>query len=588
MEHGEEASVAGSNAMGEETDAAEPVPEPEVPIVPEMAHLQVHDNPAEEAPRRYPKRARHPPQEWYRVNAARIHALEGLTDNPASYKEAMGRPDKDLWQQAIDEEMAALYEKDVYSETSPPDGLTPLPSKLVLNIKRDEQGHVDKYKARLVAKGFRQIAGRDYDEVFAPTAQHVTLRVLLATASSQELELDQLDVKTAFLNGELSGDVFLKLPPELGSKVWRLHKALYGLKQAARAWFAKLRSSMLEHGFTPSKHEPCLFFRGCDKDRVYMMVHVDDALITGARHAVDEAKRSLAAMFAVKDMGPARHFLGMHITRHDDGAYSLTQPKYVDDMLHRFSMTDCKPTATPMPVGQKLSRDLGDALPTDHQYQALVGSLLYLSVNTRPDISHACGILSRFMSCPTQSHWDAAKHVLRYLKGTKHLGLRFAPSNPGVYGCEMYTDADFAADVDKRRSTTGAVMIMQGAAVLWISKLQSVVATSTTEAEFIASAMATKEGLWVRKLLGEMTGKVQPLNLSVDNQAAVVLVSEHTAGQSGRTKHIDVQYQFVRDRFQRGDVSIQFVPTMEQKADMFTKQLGGPEFRRHRHTVMGM
>ena len=132
------------------------------------------------------------------------------------------------------------------------------------------------------------------------------------------------------------------------------------------------------------------------------------------------------------------------------------------------------------------------------------------------------------------------------------------------------------------------MMIMQGAAVLWISKLQSVVATSTTEAEFIASAMATKEGLWVRKLLGEMTGKVQPLNLSVDNQAAVVLVSEHTAGQSGRTKHIDVQYQFVRDRFQRGDVSIQFVPTMEQKADMFTKQLGGPEFRRHRHTVMGM
>ena len=170
------------------------------------------------------------------MNAARIHALEGLTDNPASYKEAMGRPDKDLWQQAIDEEMAALYEKDVYSETSPPDGLTPLPSKLVLNIKRDEQGHVDKYKARLVAKGFRQIAGRDYDEVFAPTAQHVTLRVLLATASSRELELDQLDVKTAFLNGELSGDVFLKLPPELGSKVWRLHKALYGLKQAARAW----------------------------------------------------------------------------------------------------------------------------------------------------------------------------------------------------------------------------------------------------------------------------------------------------------------------------------------------------------------
>lgn len=162
-----------------------------------------------------------------------------------------------------------------------------------------------------------------------------------------------------------------------------------------------------------------------------------------------------------------------------------------------------------------------------------------------------------------------------------------APSHPGVCTCEMFTDADFAADVDKRRSTTGAVLLMHGAAVLWISKLQSVVATSTTEAEFIAAAMATKEGLWVRKLLGELSGNVTTLNLAVDNQAAVVLISEHTAGQSGRTKHIDVQFQFVRDRFQRGDIAVRFVSTTDQRADIFTKQLGGPEFRKHRCIVMG-
>lgn len=234
---------------------------------------------------------------------------------------------------------------------------------------------------------------------------------------------------------------------------------------------------------------------------------------------------------------------------------------------------------------------IGKPLGPDNFYQALVGSLLYLSANTRPNISHACGILSRFMSCPTDQHWEAAKHVLRYLKGTKHLGLCFAggaPSNQGVCACEMYTIADFAADLDKRRSTTGAVMLMQGAAVLWISKLQSVVATSTTEAEFIAAAMGTKEGLWVRKLLGELHSHVEPLHLCVDNQAAVVLVSEHTAGQSGRTKHIDVQFQFVRDRYQRGDVTIQYVPTGEQRADILTKQLGGPEFRKHRGILMGM
>jgi hypothetical protein len=347
---------------------------------------------------------------------------------------------------------------------------------------------------------------------------------------------------------------------------------------------------MIDHGFVPSKHEPCLFYRGGGSDKVYVMVHVDDALIVGSTVGVTNAKRDMQKMFDTKDMGAARHFLGMTITRHDDGSYSLTQPKYVDDMLARFNLTEAKPVVTPLPVGLKLSKDDGEILPPDSSYQALVGSLLYLSVNTRPDIAHAMGMLSRFMACATNQHWEAAKHVLRYLKGTSALGLRYtshtSPTQESAW--EMYSDADFAADVDKRRSTTGAVLLMHGAAVLWISKLQSVVATSTTEAEFIAAAMATKEGLWVRKLLGEMNGQVQPLDLSVDNQAAIVLISEHTAGQSGRTKHIDVQYQFVRDRYQRGELSIRFVSTTDQMADMMTKQLGGPEFRRHRTIVMGM
>jgi hypothetical protein len=432
VKHGEEASVAGSNAMEDTVTNPAPVPEPEAPVVPDVSEINLEppaaDEPmaaAEQQQRRHPKRDRHPPTEWYRVNVPRLHTLQGLTDSPATYKEAVSRPDAAQWNQAIADELASLDSKGVYTPVNPPVGVNPLPSKLVLNIKRDEQGNLDKYKARLVAKGFRQVAGRDYDEVFAPTAQHVTLRVLLAIASCQELEVDQLDVKTAFLNGELSDQVYIKLPPELGSTVWRLHKALYGLKQAARAWFAKLRGSMLEHGFTPSQNDPCLFLRGQGAERVYVMAHVDDALVAGRRAAVNKAKRSMADMFEVKDMGAAQHFLGMTIKRGNDNGYSLTQPTYVDDILDRFGMVKCKPAVAPMPVGQKLSKDLRKSLPPTNHYQALVGSLLYLSVNTRPDISHAVGILSRFMSCPTDLHWDAAKHVLRYLKGTKHLGLCF-------------------------------------------------------------------------------------------------------------------------------------------------------------------
>jgi hypothetical protein len=260
-------------------------------------------------------------------------------------------------------------------------------------------------------------------------------------------------------------------------------------------------------------------------------------------------------------------------------------------MLNRFHMAACTPASTPLPYGLKLSRYDGELLPPDHQYQALVGSLIYLAVNTRPDISHAVGILSKFMAYPTTAHWEAAKHVLRYLKGTSTLGLRFrghtSTENQGVCDWELYADADFAADVDKRRSTTGAVLIMQGAAVSWISKLQSIVATSTAEAEYIAAATATKAGLWVRKMLGEIYGQVSPLMLRVDNQPAITLMTEHTAGQSGRTKHIDVQFHFVRDRYQRGDLILKYVCTEDQRADIFTKQLPGPAFRNHRSVVLG-
>jgi hypothetical protein len=255
-------------------------------------------------------------------------------------------------------------------------------------------------------------------------------------------------------------------------------------------------------------------------------------------------------------------------------------------------MSDATSKPTPFPVGISLSKTGGNELPPDNQYQALVGSLIYLAVNTRPDISHAVGVLSRFMSCPTDRHWEAAKHVLRYLRGTPDLGLTYSGNTPSeqqeVLEAAMYADADFAADVDKRRSTTGAVMLMQGAAVLWISKLQSIVATSTAEAEYIASATATKEGLWVRKLLGDIYGRVATLNLKVDNQAAIVLISEHTAGKSGRSKHIDLQFNFVSESFQRGEVSVSFVPTAEQRADIFTKQLSGPVFKKHREAVMGV
>jgi hypothetical protein len=539
-------------------------------------------------PGRYPKRDRHPPTVWYKVQRARVNAARGLTDSPQSFKEVQARPDYELFKEALDVEMAALWEKGVYEECSLPPGMKALPTKVVWQIKRDQLGNVDKYKCRLVAKGYKQIAGRDYDEVFAPTAQQASFRIMVALAAADGLIMDQIDVKTAFLNGDLAEEVYLRLPQELGGRVWRLHKALYGLKQAARAWYEKLSTTMEALQFKASPHDPCLFSSGTDLSRVYVLIHVDDALIVGHREFVTAAKKKIAAQFDIKDMGSAKYFLGIEIIRSSDGSISISQAKYAKDVLERFSMENCKPQVTPLETGLNLSKVDGAAISDGTLYMEVLGSLMYLACHTRPDLCHSVSMLARFMSQPTDVHWQAAKRILRYLKGTVEKCITYVSTpNQGVHSVVTFSDANFAADPDKRRSTSGTVVTFNGRAILWFSKLQSVVATSTAEAEYIAGATATKEGLWVRKMLGEISGAVQPIDLRVDNQSAIKLITQNTAGQSGRTKHVDVQYHFIKERFQRGDLTVDFVKTQDQMADMMTKQLPGPAFKMATGIIMG-
>ena len=540
-----------------------------------------------EPPRRYPKRDRHSPRPWWRSQRARINAAAALTDEPQTYTEVMRRPDAELWDAAICEELSSLREKNVFETVdSVPAGMKPLPSKLVFNIKRDEHGNIDKYKCRLVAKGFRQIAGRDYDEVFAPTAQQASLRLLLAIAAQQELEVDQLDVKTAFLNGDLQGEVYLRLPKELGGQLWRLQKALYGLKQAARAWHDKLHQVMCAIGFTPSLHDPCLLFQGVGSDRVYVLVHVDDALVVGKSGAVKAAKRAIASKFAMKDLGAAKYYLGLEIRR-ASGEITLCQQHYAESVIKRFGMEDGNPKVTPLEVGLQLSKSDGDKLVSPTLFQEIIGSLMYLACDTRPDLSHSVSMLSRFMSAPTMRHLEASKRILRYLKGTVDYGIRFAKSE-GQGVLLTFSDSDYAADVDKRRSTSGMVITYNGAAVMWFSKLQTVTAASTTEAEYISAASATKESLWLRKLLGEISGKSEPVHLFCDNQSTVELIKQRTAGRSGRSKHIDTQYHFIRTRYQRGELCIAHVESANQAADMLTKQLPGPAYKIALNRIMGV
>ena len=448
-------------------------------------------------------------QDLTEATAMNVVGYPDLTDDPLTVEEVLSRPDSELWIEAMNSELASLNSKGVYEETELPQGHKPIPAKWVFKVKRDASGKVDKYKARLVAKGFLQKFGPEGPDVYAPTSNLVTLRMLLAKATREGLAIHQLDVKTAFLNGDLHDEVYLKLPPNCTSNniVWRLKKALYGLKQAAIAWYEKLTKTMKEAGFIPAEADPCLYTLVIEGQRVHVLVHVDDCLIVGQEDQVLKTKEMIANMFEIDDKGEATYFLGMEIIRSEDRKETwLGQRGFIKGILKKFNMEQSKPRVAPMDANTQMKQE-GEDIESGAPYRELVGSLLYLAHCTRPDIAHSVGMLSRFVQKPTANHWKAGKDVLRYLAGTRDLGFCSRLTNDvDMHG---YSDADFAGDSINRRSTSGYVFISDNAAVSWASKLQTLVATSTCEAELIAYSVAVKEALYIAKVLCDISGDVE-------------------------------------------------------------------------------
>jgi hypothetical protein len=335
---------------------------------------------------------------------------------------------------------------------------------------------------------------------------------------------------TAYLSAPLEAEeIYVRPPPEAGmqAKVWHLQKALYGLKQAARAWYGRLHEALSKEGFRSAAQDPCLFVWGTGEAKTYMLIHVDDAAVCGTATHAQQGIDDLAKHFRLKDQGEMTVFIGQEVIRYESGIL-LRQARYA---------------------------------------------------RARTDMAFPVGVLSRHMAQPTHQHFHAVKRVLRFLRGTYDHGLFFASgATAKKQGVLLYADANLVGDSQKRRSTAGMVLTMYGTPVMWMSKLQSVTAMSTAEAEYMASAMAAKEGLWARQLLGELTGNVETLPLMCGNQSAIALVTERTAGVPGRSKHVDLHFHFLRDRYQRGDLSVRFVPTGQQRADVLTKALGGAAF----------
>ena len=513
-------------------------------------------------------------------------------DVPKSYSEAIISNDASEWDLAMQTEMRALEENDTFELVPPPKDKEIVGSKWVYAIKTNKDG-TDHFKARFVAKGYSQIEGIDYQETFSPTAHMNSIRVISQIAVQNDLDIHQMDVKAAYLNAPIDCDIYVKQPEgftitdEKGNKlVLKLKKSLYGLKQSGRNWNNTLDTYLREQGFKKSVNDPCFYTKD---DNTFLVHWVDDILISAKPCILKTVKQTFEKRFKMKDLGQISYFLGIEF-QIESNVLSMFQSRYISKVLNRFGMDDCKPRSTPCEMNPSHEK-IGNTEPLDEaeqkRYRQIVGSLIYIMTATRPDISYTVTKLSQFLSCATQCHMTMAKHVLRYLKGTINDKMVFKKSNepPEITG---YCDSDWASSIEDRKSITGYSFKMSknNPLISWKSRKQPTVALSTCEAEYMALCSATQEGKYLMSFLNEVISLNQTtFNLFCDNQGAIALAKNPINHK--RSKHIDIKYHFIRNEISEGRLSLQYIPSEENIADVFTKPVSSVKLQKFKPMLMG-
>jgi transposase InsO family protein len=510
---------------------------------------------------------------------AYIAEINKDVEEPATYSQAVKGPHALLWQKAMEEEMDSLKRNNTWKVIKPTEHHKVLKGKWVYKIKRDQDGQVNRHKARWVVKGFEQRYGLDYDQTFAGVAKGMAYKTIFALAAHNNWEIEQMDVVTAFLQGTIDTDIYVELPHgfESKGKACKLLKALYGLKQSPRLWQTKLQEVLGTAGYYPLHTDHCVYH---SKDSgIILITYVDDFLLVGPdKTKIQLLKDFLNSRFNMKDLGACSHFLGIRITRdRKERTIHLTQDTYILKVLNSFQMENCKPVASPLECGSLNQLVPYDSIATEKelkQYQSAIGCLMYAMIQTRPDLAFSVSALSRFSHNPGPAHWNAVQRVFRYLSKTRNLGITYKGQPGQLVNIHGYSDADYAGDISTRKSTTGFVFFMADGPISWKSARQAAVTLSTTEAEYYGYTSASKEAKWLRNLLQELgyTGEdLQPMVIHGDNQSAMKW-SENPE-QHQRSKHVDIQYHYVRGEVAKGSVALQYTPTAEMAADGLTKPL---------------
>ncbi|KAL0286293.1 UNVERIFIED_CONTAM: Retrovirus-related Pol polyprotein from transposon TNT 1-94 [Sesamum radiatum] len=497
-----------------------------------------------------------------------------VEEDPKTYVEAITSIDSGFWKEAIKNELDSIMTNHTWDLVDLPIGSKPIKCKWIFKKKIKPDGSIDKFKARLVVVGYTQKEGIDYFDTYSPVTKIATIRTLVAISAINGLMIHQMDVKTAFLNGDLEEEIYMEQPegfivPGLERKVCKLRKSLYGLKQAPKQWYEKFDRSLLSNGYKTNASDTCVYTKLCGCDFVIICLYVDDMLIFGSNlQVINETKSFLNSQFDMKDLGEADVILGVKIRKTENG-FSLCQSHYIEKILKKFGCHDEIPVRTPYDPSACLKKNKGDSV-SQADYAKIIGSVMFLMNYTRPDIAYAVSRLSRYTHNPNKDHWDALRRLLRYLKGTMNLCLHFN-KYPAVL--EGFCDANWVTDNDEVSSTSGYVFTLGGGAISWKSAKQTCIARSTMESEFIALELAGQEAEWLRNLVGDVPlwGSSVPVSLHCDSQAAIGIAKNYA--YNGKRRHIRIRHGAVKELLKGGIISLEYVRSERNLADPLTKGL---------------
>ncbi|GJT61822.1 putative ribonuclease H-like domain-containing protein [Tanacetum coccineum] len=472
---------------------------------------------------------------------------------------------------AMQEELLQFKIQKVWILVDLPYGKKAIGTKWVYRHKKDERGVVVRNKARLVAQGHRQEEGIDYDEVFAPVARIEAIRIFLAFASYMGFIVYQMDVKSAFLYGKIDEEVYVSQPPgfvdpKYPKKVYKVVKALYGLHQAPRAWYATLSTFLLKSGYRRGTIDKTLFIKKDKNDIMLVQVYVDDIIFGSTKRSwCDEFEALMKSRFQMSSMGELTFFLGLQVKQKEDGIF-ISQDKYVAEILKKFDFASVKTASTPIETQKPLVKDEEASDVDVHLYRSMIGSLMYLTAS-RPDIMFAVCACSRFQVTPKTSHLNAVKRIFRYLKGKPKLGLWYP--RVSSFDLEAYSDSDYAGANLDRKSTTGGCQFLGRRLISWQCKKQTIVATSTTEAEYVAAANCCGQVLWIQNQMLDYGFNFMNTKIYIDNESTICIVKNPVF--HSKTKHIAIRHHFIRDAYEKKLIQVLKIHTDDNVADLLTK-----------------